>query len=221
MFRRRRRNHGGRQSWRVRGWRKDIGLNIGLPHEQRPNPWVTRELSFEFRYFFMRKLWFAHLARAVVVFPGGFGTLDELAEFLTLEQTRKLDRRVQILLFGSSYWKEIINFNALIRHGMISPEDVTLFQYVDDPVAGASRSPKRIGRGLEPRDARLRRLSWPRRLTVDLRESSSRVSRGPRGAHGGSVAPSEVPPEFLRVRSARRGRWPRRASFPSTARTQS
>ncbi len=100
---------------------------------QRPNPWVTRELSFEFRYFFMRKLWFAHLARAVVVFPGGFGTLDELAEFLTLEQTRKLDRRLQILLYGSSYWKEIINFEALVRHGMISPEDVALFQYVDDP----------------------------------------------------------------------------------------
>ena len=112
---------------------RTIGLNIGLPHEQRPNPWVTRELSFEFRYFFMRKLWFAHLARAVVVFPGGFGTLDELAEFLTLEQTRKLDRRVKILLFGSSYWKEIINFEALIRHGMISPEDVALFRYVDDP----------------------------------------------------------------------------------------
>jgi uncharacterized protein (TIGR00730 family) len=113
---------------------RTIGLNISLPHEQRPNPWVTRELSFEFRYFFMRKLWFAHLARAVVVFPGGFGTLDELAEFLTLEQTRKLDRRLQILLYGSSYWKEIINFEALVRHGMISPEDVALFQYVDDPV---------------------------------------------------------------------------------------
>jgi uncharacterized protein (TIGR00730 family) len=112
---------------------RTIGLNISLPHEQRPNPWVTRELSFEFRYFFMRKLWFAHLARAVVVFPGGFGTLDELAEFLTLEQTRKLDRRMKILLFGSSYWKEIINFDALVRHGMISPEDVALFQYVDDP----------------------------------------------------------------------------------------
>jgi len=112
---------------------RTIGLNIGLPHEQRPNPYVTPELSFEFRYFFMRKLWFAHLARAVVVFPGGFGTLDELTEFLTLQQTRKLDRRIRILLYGSSYWKEIINFDALARHGMISREDVDLFQYVDEP----------------------------------------------------------------------------------------
>jgi uncharacterized protein (TIGR00730 family) len=112
---------------------RTIGLNIGLPHEQRPNPYVTPELTFEFRYFFMRKLWFAHLARALVVFPGGFGTLDELAELLTLQQTRKLDRRVRILLYGSSYWKEIINFEALVRHGMISGEDLGLFQYVDEP----------------------------------------------------------------------------------------
>jgi uncharacterized protein (TIGR00730 family) len=112
---------------------RTIGLNIGLPHEQLPNPYVTPELAFVFRYFFMRKLWFAHLARALVVFPGGFGTLDELAEFLTLQQTGKLDRPMQILLYGSSYWKEIINFEALVRHGMISPEDVALFQFVDDP----------------------------------------------------------------------------------------
>jgi uncharacterized protein (TIGR00730 family) len=112
---------------------KTIGLNIGLPHEQRPNPYVTRELSFEFHYFFMRKLWFAHLARALVVFPGGFGTLDELTEILTLQQTRKLDRRVPVLLYGSSYWNEIIDFDALVRHGMISGEDLRLFQYADDP----------------------------------------------------------------------------------------
>ena len=112
---------------------RTIGLNIGLPFEQLPNPYVTRELSFEFRYFFMRKLWYAHLARAVVVFPAGFGTLDELCEFLTLEQTRKLDRRIHILLYGPSYWKEIIDFDALARHGMISTEDIALFQYVDDP----------------------------------------------------------------------------------------
>jgi len=117
---------------------RTIGLNIGLPHEQMPNPYITPGLSFEFRYFFMRKLWFAHLARALVVFPGGFGTLDELTEFLTLMQTRKLDRAVKILLYGSSYWKEIINVEALVRHGMISAEDLDLFQYVDDPATALS-----------------------------------------------------------------------------------
>lgn len=114
---------------------RTIGLNIGLPHEQRPNPYITRELSFEFHYFFMRKLWFAHLARAVVAFPGGFGTLDELAELLTLSQTRKLDRKITILLYGTDYWKEIINFDALVRHGVISSEDLALFQFVDEPAA--------------------------------------------------------------------------------------
>jgi uncharacterized protein (TIGR00730 family) len=112
---------------------RTIGLNIGLPHEQRPNPYVTRELSFEFHYFFMRKLWFAHLARALVVFPGGFGTLDELMEILTLQQTGKLLRNIPVILYGSSYWKEIINFDALVRHGMISPSDLQLFQPADDP----------------------------------------------------------------------------------------
>lgn len=113
---------------------RTIGFNIGLPHEQRPNPYVTRELSFEFHYFFMRKLWFAHLARALVVFPGGFGTLDELTEILTLQQTHKLARRITVLLYGSSYWREILNFDALVRHGMIDAEDLQLFHYVDDPM---------------------------------------------------------------------------------------
>ena len=112
---------------------RTIGLNIGLPHEQRPNPYITRELSIEFRYFFMRKLWFAHLARALVVFPGGFGTLDEMFEILTLAQTRKLDRSIPVVLYGSSYWKEIINFEALVRHGTISREDLDLFRFADDP----------------------------------------------------------------------------------------
>lgn len=112
---------------------KTVGLNIGLPHEQRPNPWITRELSFEFRYFFMRKLWFAYLARALIAFPGGFGTLDELMEVLTLQQTGKLDRRTHILLYGSAYWKEIVNFDALVRHGVISQEDLALFTFADDP----------------------------------------------------------------------------------------
>ena len=114
---------------------KTIGLNIGLPHEQRPNPYITRELSFEFHYFFMRKLWFALLARALVAFPGGFGTLDELCEILTLMQTRKIDRRIPVVLYGSSYWNEIIDFDALVRHGMIDPEDLGLFHFADDPAA--------------------------------------------------------------------------------------
>ncbi len=112
---------------------ESIGLNIGLPHEQRPNAYVTPALSLEFHYFFMRKVWFSHLARALVVFPGGFGTLDELAEMLTLVQTRKLDRPLTILMYGSEYWREIINFDALVRHGMISAEDLSLFSFVDDP----------------------------------------------------------------------------------------
>jgi uncharacterized protein (TIGR00730 family) len=114
---------------------KSIGLNIGLPQEQRPNAYTTPELTFEFHYFFMRKLWFAHLARALVVFPGGFGTLDELTEILTLMQTRKIDRRIPVVLYGSSYWHEIINFDALVRHGMMSREDLALFQFADDPEA--------------------------------------------------------------------------------------
>jgi hypothetical protein len=112
---------------------RTVGLNIGLPHEQRPNPYITRELTFEFHYFFMRKLWFAHLARALVVFPGGFGTLDELMEMLTLMQTRKIERRIPVVLYGSSYWKEVINFEALVRHGMIAPGDLALFRFADDP----------------------------------------------------------------------------------------
>ncbi len=112
---------------------KTIGLNIGLPTEQRPNPYITPELSFEFHYFFMRKFWFAYLAKALVVFPGGFGTLDELFEILTLAQTRKLESKIQIVLYGSKFWKEILNFDALVRHGMIAPEDLALFQYADDP----------------------------------------------------------------------------------------
>lgn len=112
---------------------KSVGLNIGLPHEQRPNPYITPALSFEFHYFFMRKFWFAHLARALVVFPGGLGTLNELTELLMLLQTRKLKRRIFILLYGSSFWKEVLNFDALVKFGMISSEDLQLFEIADDP----------------------------------------------------------------------------------------
>ena len=112
-----------------------IGLNILLPREQAVNPYVTHGLAFEFHYFFMRKLWFAHLARALVVFPGGFGTLDELMEILTLAQTRKLAQPIRVLLYGPAYWNEIVNFEALVRHGTIDRADLALFEYADTPAA--------------------------------------------------------------------------------------
>jgi len=112
---------------------KTVGLNIGLPFEQFPNPYITPELSFEFHYFFMRKFWFAYLSKALVVFPGGFGTMDEMMEILTLTQTQKLAKKITIVLYGSKYWKEIVNFDALIKYEMISPDDMGLFQYADDP----------------------------------------------------------------------------------------
>lgn len=114
---------------------ENIGLNIALPFEQWPNPYITPELSLEFHYFFMRKFWFAYLAKALVVFPGGFGTLDELTELLTLAQTQKLEKKIKIQLFGSDFWNEILNFPAMVRHGVISPEDLQLFELVDDPRA--------------------------------------------------------------------------------------
>ena len=115
------------------GGGKSVGLNIGLPFEQYPNPYITPELSFEFHHFFMRKFWFAYLAKALVVFPGGFGTLDEMMEILTLSQTQKLAKKITVLLYGSSYWKEILNFDALVKYQMIAPEDLLLFQFADDP----------------------------------------------------------------------------------------
>jgi uncharacterized protein (TIGR00730 family) len=123
---------------------RTIGLNIGLPQEQRPNPYITRELSFEFHYFFMRKLWFAHLARALIAFPGGFGTFDELFEILTLAQTKKLDRSIPVFLYGSAYWKEVINFDALVRHGTIGAEDLKLFEFVDEPRAALQLLKSRV-----------------------------------------------------------------------------
>ena len=115
------------------GGGKTVGLNIGLPFEQFPNPYITPELSFEFHYFFMRKFWFSYLAKALVVFPGGFGTLDEMMEVLTLVQTQKLAKKMAIVVYGSAYWNEVINFQALVKHGTISQEDLGLFQFADDP----------------------------------------------------------------------------------------
>src|SRR5687768_9574247 len=113
---------------------KTIGLNIRLPFEQGANRFITVGLHFEFHYFFMRKFWFAYLAKAMVIFPGGYGTLDELMEVLTLTQTQKLAKKMTIVLYGSSFWKEIVNFDALVKHGVISPEDLNLFHFADDPV---------------------------------------------------------------------------------------
>jgi len=114
---------------------KTIGLNIGLPFEQFPNPYITHELNFEFHYFFMRKFWFAYLSKALVVFPGGFGTMDELFEILTLAQTKKLAKKMTIVLYGSAFWKEIINFDALVKYGTISEKDLELLHFADSPEA--------------------------------------------------------------------------------------
>jgi uncharacterized protein (TIGR00730 family) len=112
---------------------KTIGLNIRLPFEQAPNPWITPSLNFEFHYFFMRKLWFAYMSKALVVFPGGFGTLDEMFEILTLAQTQKLAKKITVVVYGSDYWKKVFNLDALVDTGAISPKDIDLFQFADTP----------------------------------------------------------------------------------------
>jgi uncharacterized protein (TIGR00730 family) len=110
---------------------RSMGLNISLPFEQAPNPYQSEELAFVFHYFFIRKFWFVYLAKALVVFPGGFGTFDELFELLTLVQTRKVTKRVSIVLFGSDYWNSVINFEAMVRWGTISREDLKIFHIFD------------------------------------------------------------------------------------------
>jgi uncharacterized protein (TIGR00730 family) len=112
---------------------KTIGLNIRLPFEQHPNPYITPSLNFEFHYFFMRKLWFAYLSKALVVFPGGFGTLDEMFEILTLAQTQKLAKKITVVIYGSEYWRKVLNLEALVDSGTISPKDIELFQFADTP----------------------------------------------------------------------------------------
>jgi uncharacterized protein (TIGR00730 family) len=112
---------------------KSIGLNIKLPFEQGPNPFVSERLHFEFHYFFMRKFWFAYLAKALVVFPGGFGTLDEVFEILTLMQTQKLAKEIKVILYGSHYWDQILRFKPLVEWGAIHPDDLQLLEKVDTP----------------------------------------------------------------------------------------
>lgn len=108
-----------------------VGFNISLPYEQAANEWITPELAFQFHYFFLRKFWFVNSARAIVVFPGGFGTLDEFMEVLTLVQTKKLERPMPIVLFGSDYWKKVMDFEAFADFAMIEPEDVKLWHWAD------------------------------------------------------------------------------------------
>lgn len=107
---------------------KSVGLNISLPFEQYANPYLEDELNLEFHYFFMRKFWFAYPAKAIVIFPGGFGTLDELAEILTLVQTGKIKKEMKILIYDNMFWDQIINFEKFAENGMISPEDMQLFR---------------------------------------------------------------------------------------------
>jgi len=113
---------------------KTMGLNIKLPFEQGPNRYITDGLHFEFHYFFMRKFWFAYMAKSLVVFPGGFGTLDEMFEILTLMQTDKLEKQIQIILYGSEYWDQILSFEPLVEWGAIDPEDMDLMQRANTPL---------------------------------------------------------------------------------------
>ena len=121
-------NRGAREAGGVTIW-----LNIRLPHEQKPNPYITPALNFEFRYFFMRKFWFAYPAKALVIFPGGFGTLDELFEILTLAQTDKLAKKILVIIYGREYWDQVMNFQELLEAGAIVPSDLDLFRVVDSP----------------------------------------------------------------------------------------
>jgi hypothetical protein len=110
---------------------RNVGLTTSVPGETQGNAYITRQLAFEFHYFFMRKFWFVYLAKALVCFPGGFGTLDEFFEVMTLIQTRKLRKRMPIVLFGSAFWDDVLNLNALVRFGTIGAEDLTLFHKSD------------------------------------------------------------------------------------------
>lgn len=132
---------------------KSIGLNIQLPMEQVPNPYITPELSLEFKYFFMRKLWFAQPAKALIVFPGGFGTMDEMWEFLTLLQTRKMRNPVTIILYGEKYWRNVINFDVMIKSGTVDREDMKLFKFVNTPAQAMQILKANLSRDLSLRPA--------------------------------------------------------------------
>jgi uncharacterized protein (TIGR00730 family) len=112
---------------------KSLGLNISLPFEQFANPYISEGLAFEFHYFFMRKFWFAYLAKALAIMPGGFGTLDELMEMLTLLQTKKIKKKVAVVIYGREYWQKVLNFNEMLKAGLISRADLSLFKFIDSP----------------------------------------------------------------------------------------
>jgi uncharacterized protein (TIGR00730 family) len=124
---------------------KTIGFSIELPREQRPNDHISPELKFQFHYFFMRKLWFAQLAKALIIFPGGFGTMDELYEILTLSQTGKLGHRILILIYGRDYWDRVVNWREMVRAGTISQREYGLLHFADT----VDEAFRHIRRGLE------------------------------------------------------------------------
>ena len=133
---------------------KTIGLNIRLPFEQEANPYITEGLHFEFHYFFMRKFWFAYLAKALVMFPGGFGTCDELFEILTLVQTDKLSKKIDVILYGSEYWDQVLHFRPMAEWGAIAETDLELLHRADSPAAAFERLQAHlIANHLEPSTA--------------------------------------------------------------------
>ncbi|MBS3818083.1 TIGR00730 family Rossman fold protein [bacterium] len=127
---------------------KSMGMNISLPHEQKPNPYISPELSFVFHYFFMRKFWLAYKAKAIIAFPGGFGTLDEVLEILTLRQTHKFQEPVMIILYGKEFWEKVLNFNSLLKYGCIDEQDKNLFHYCSNPQETFSLLKKNLTRFL-------------------------------------------------------------------------
>lgn len=132
-----------------------IGLNISLPFEQHPNQHISPHFNFEFHYFFMRKFWFVYLAKAIVTMPGGFGTLDELMEILTLRQTLKVTKPLPIVLYGSDFWKKLINMELLIEKQLISPEDMNLFKYVDTPDDAFEYLKSELEKSIKKKDKKL------------------------------------------------------------------
>ena len=171
---------------------KTVGLNILLPFEQRPNPYITPALNFNFHYFFMRKFWFAYLAKALVIFPGGFGTMDEMFELLTLDQTQKLSKQMTIVIYGSAYWKSVLNLEAFADKGAISPKDLDLFQFADTPDSRLRDSQSRPHR--EP-PRRRRNSAYGRADSFHAGSHCARTARAGYCQDAIVVAPS---PAFLR-----------------------